>query len=86
MTTIAVLQTGTPPAPPRANITLNPGLDWNNLPKSRSMIDQTYLLNALEHLRAEWNDATGGNIDKVTLNLNLFINDIIEICKGTASQ
>lgn len=67
-----------------ATIQLNLGLAWETLPlaESRAMIDQTELLNHVILMRSEWREATGGDLTKVTANLDLLFDDILNLITG----
>lgn len=46
--------------------------------------DREYLLSQLAIMRSQWEEATGGEMEKVTLNLELFFSDIRDLITGAA--
>lgn len=68
----------------QTQIVLHPGLAWESLPAPRVsvMISQDHLESRLNLLRAEWIEATAGNMTAVTVNLNTIFDDIYTIIQG----
>lgn len=65
-------------------ITLHNGLTLGTLPKGKvkAVVDQAELLKRLQALRAEWEQATGGDLESVTLNLRLLLEDFESMIRG----
>lgn len=67
-----------------STIVLFEGLTMETLPEStvRVVINQDMLLSKLGELKRQWYEATGGDMDKVELNLRLLFLDIENVIRG----
>lgn len=67
-----------------SQIVLRPGLTWETIPPStiRRMVDRDELLRRLDTFKAEWIEATIGDMGKVNIDLQLLFDDLDAIFKG----
>ena len=65
-------------------IVLRDGLDLANLPVAtvRTVIDQAVILRQLADMRCEWQAATGGKMEQVTVNMTLLLDDFESLVRG----
>lgn len=65
-------------------IVLRPGLTWETIPVAtvHHLIDRDELLKSFEAFKAEWAEATGGELGEVTINLSMFFDDLETVIKG----
>jgi len=63
---------------------LDTGFTLANLQTCRlsRMIDMDYLLDSLAALRAEWLEATGGDLSKVTFDLGALFDELGQLIEG----
>lgn len=62
-----------------ANVKLFQGVGWNTQPSVKVMFDQEELAGRLAALRAQWEEATGGEMQRVTVDLGLLFDDLRQL-------
>lgn len=67
-----------------SKIVFRDGLSWGNLPQARrvQLADLTDVETALDQLRGEWSEATGGDLSSVTVDLGALFGDLHSILRG----
>jgi hypothetical protein len=67
-----------------AAISFRPGFTLENLPKAttRQLIDRQELVSRIAEMRSQWADATGGDLARVTLDLGLLFDDLVNLVGG----
>jgi hypothetical protein len=67
-----------------SNIVLHPGLTWETIPVStvRTMVDRSELLKRLDTFKAEWIEASVGEMGEVTIDMASLFDDLNKIVGG----
>lgn len=67
-----------------ASIALFPGLTLSKLPPARvvEIVDRAELRRRFDALRDDWMEATGGELESVTLNLGALLADFEQLING----